>query len=411
MSSHNPSERHLETIRDPLQARLLEWYRSAQRVLPWRNSRDPYAIWVSEIMLQQTQVSTVIPYFHRFMQSYPTMEALANAPQEDVLSHWRGLGYYARARNLHRGARTVMDRFGGRLPDDPGQLLKVPGIGRYTCGAISSIAFGRKVAVLDGNVGRVLCRIFGLRLDIKSTAGQKILWKWAEALVPETEPGEFNQAMMELGACVCTPSDPSCATCPLKELCHAAGLPDPTVLPLRPPTRNRPEANAVCLVISPPDDDRILFGLRPEKGLLGGMWELPTLLLKEGESLQEGTRRLGKERLGTTETPWKGQPVRVEHVFTHLKLILFAVVCARPLEALPEAHLPEVARHPWREANVLREDSSLKNAQPRLRGVEAVEVPYQAFRWVGAEERARLPMGKATIKALEALAITSGPRP
>src|SRR5690349_6148043 len=200
--------------------RLLEWYRAHRRDLPWRRTRDAYGIWVSEVMLQQTRVAVVVPYWERWMERFPGAAELAAAPLDDVLACWSGLGYYGRARNLHAGAREVVARYGGRVPGEAAELRTLPGVGRYTAGAIASIAFGRREPLVDGNVARVLARVYAVEEDVKSTAGQKRLWQLAGELVPDEAPGDFNQALMELGATVCTPA-PRCEACPVAEACAA----------------------------------------------------------------------------------------------------------------------------------------------------------------------------------------------
>jgi A/G-specific adenine glycosylase len=205
-------------------AALIDWFQASHRDLPWRRTNDPYAIWVSEIMLQQTQVRTVIPYYERFLQRFPTLAALATADEEAVIHAWAGLGYYARARNLWRGVQAVMERYGGAVPRDPAELLRLPGVGRYTAGAIASIAFNVPAPILDGNVIRVLCRLFALRGDPKSAPLSARLWELAEALIPEGQAAQFNPAMMELGATVCTPVRPACDRCPVAAWCRARAI-------------------------------------------------------------------------------------------------------------------------------------------------------------------------------------------
>src|SRR5215470_3894591 len=209
-----------------LASALLRWFSMNARDLPWRRTRDPYAIWVSEIMLQQTRVATVIPYWERWMARFPTVSALAEAPLDDVLAAWAGLGYYSRARNLHAGAQAVGTRFGGALPSCAAELREVPGIGPYTAGAIASIAFGERAPLVDGNVARVLARVFAIEHDIKSTAGSKALWAAAgelmNALPTGAAPGDLNQGLMELGATICAATQPRCLVCPLARDCDAA---------------------------------------------------------------------------------------------------------------------------------------------------------------------------------------------
>lgn len=262
-----------------LAAAIVAFYQRQRRDLPWRRTRDPYAIWVSEIMLQQTRVATVIPYWERWMARFPTVAALAAAREDDVLAAWAGLGYYSRARNLHRGARFVVER-GGSLPGDAAALRDIPGIGAYTAGAIASIAFGVRAAIVDGNVARVLARVHGLDDDVKSAAGQRRIWAAAGELVaalPEAlAPGELNQGLMELGATVCTPVGPTCLVCPVSGHCVARrdgrehALP---VLPRRKATAELPVIAEVALWLA--RGDTIALARRGPDGLYAGLWELP----------------------------------------------------------------------------------------------------------------------------------------
>jgi A/G-specific adenine glycosylase len=255
---------------------VIAYFRAHKRDMPWRQTRDPYAIWVSEIMLQQTRVAAVIPYYQRWMKRFPTVRALAEAPLDDVLAAWSGLGYYSRARNLHRGAQHVIAHSGGALPQSIKELRAIPGIGAYTAGAIASIAFDMPEPLVDGNVARVLARLHALEGDIKSSATTRTLWRLAAELVPERAPGDFNQGLMELGATVCTPARPSCLVCPLRDSCraHAAGrereLPR---TPARKPAHSLPLIDARALWIT--HEDRVLLARRAPHGLYGGLWELP----------------------------------------------------------------------------------------------------------------------------------------
>lgn len=396
-----------------LQAPLIAWFEGARREMPWRGPpdvpRDPYQVWISEVMLQQTQVTTVIPYFLRFLARFPTVEALATAPQEEVLSLWRGLGYYARARNLQRGAQYVLEHHGGNFPAELTQALKVPGVGRYTAGAILSLAYGQPVALLDGNVARVLARVCGLAVDPKLPAGQKAFWAIAEALVPAHRPGAYNEALMELGATVCTPTRPLCSSCPIVSLCHAATLPDPTAFPIKSESKARPDAQALAVVLRRPTDNAVLFALRPQEGLLGGMWELPTVVIEAEEPFHTTLSRLAERRLGLTfplsggdggSSPSllvpEGLPVEVEHIFTHLRLVLQAVECRVE---------PEMVQLEQSAAQ-----AAAMQAPVRRRGAAAVEVRYEGFRWVEPEALSSLPMGRATLKALELLHKRTLPR-
>lgn len=253
---------------------------TVQRDLPWRRTRDPYAIWVSEVMLQQTRVATVIPYWERWMARFPTVRALADAPLDDVLSAWAGLGYYSRARNLWNGARTVVDKLAGALPSRAAELRSVPGIGPYTAGAIASIAYGERTPLVDGNVSRVLARVLGIEDDIKSTAGVKALWAAAgelvDALPEETPPGQLNQGLMEIGAMTCTPTSPRCLTCPLARRCEAQRTGRQDELPVvaaRKPESELPMIERALVWME--DNGALLLGRRVPEGLFGGLWELP----------------------------------------------------------------------------------------------------------------------------------------
>ncbi|WP_127588143.1 A/G-specific adenine glycosylase, partial [Paenibacillus koleovorans] len=256
---------------------LLAWYRKHRRDLPWRRSRNPYYIWISEVMLQQTRVDTVIPYYHRFVDKFPTVEALSTAPEEEVLKLWEGLGYYSRARNLQAAVREVHERFGGVVPDTPEEISSLKGVGPYTAGAILSIAYNKPEPAVDGNVMRVLSRFFLLSDDIAKPSTRVGIEKLARSLIPEGAAGDFNQAIMELGATVCTPKSPSCLTCPVMEPCAARleGLVEalPVKTKAKPP---RPETRLVAFVEGPDaGGGRFLIRQRPQDGLLARMWELP----------------------------------------------------------------------------------------------------------------------------------------
>lgn len=280
---------------------LLAWYRAGHRLLPWRETRDPYAIWLSEVMLQQTTVRTVEPRWRAFLERFPTLAALATADEAEVLAQWRGLGYYARARNLHRAAKQVAAAGGDALPTSFELLLALPGMGRYTASAVASIAFGEPVAVLDANVERVVSRLVAYPDSIKTAGGRKALWALAEELLERAAPGDFNQAMMELGATVCLPRRPLCARCPVASWCaaHALGNPDAyPVLPERPEFR---EVREVAVAIE--RDGRLLILLRPPEGSFASMWELPRGEVTGGESSSEAAVRIARESTGLTIRP------------------------------------------------------------------------------------------------------------
>lgn len=284
---HVPDAEHLAAIRGP----LLAWYDRQKRDLPWRRTRDAYAIWLSEVMLQQTQVATVIPYWERFLARFPTVEALAAAPLEEVLAGWKGLGYYSRARNLHRAAQEVVSRFGGKLPATAAELLTLPGFGRYTSGAVASIAFGEEAPLVDGNVARVLSRLFEVEGLPGDKAREARLWALAGALVKGERPGDFNQALMEHGATVCRPESPLCLLCPVREVCLAERHGRVDELP---PAKVRAAPKRLTLALAVwAHGDTLLFARREEKGLFGGLWELPAAEVDAEDSDAEAARKLG----------------------------------------------------------------------------------------------------------------------
>ncbi len=308
---------------------LVEWYRKNHRALPWRLTRDPYAILVSEMMLQQTQVATVIPYWRRWMERFPTIEALAAAPIDDVLKHWQGLGYYARARNLHRAAQVLAQRFEGRFPPDMKQVLSLPGIGRYTAGAVCSIAFGQDVPIVDANVVRVLSRYFGLGGDPRSKGAQALLWQYATKLIPPGGAAEFNQAMMELGALVCR-AKPECNSCPLSSACVALATGRQHTLPEFAP---RPEftrqIDVSAIIHSSEAPDRLLLIRRPPGGLWGGLYEFPRVTAAPEETAAEAAVRAAREVVGLAVRVERDRPLAtVRHGVTTRKITLFGIGAA-----------------------------------------------------------------------------------
>jgi len=304
--------------------KLLAWYARHQRRLPWRGAPDPYHVWVSEIMLQQTQVETVIPYYQRWLARFPTISALAEAPLQDVLAAWEGLGYYSRARNLHRAAQRVATELGGRLPREPAELLKLPGIGRYTAGAIASIAFGADAAVLDGNVKRVLARAFDFRSDVKSPAGIKALWALAESLVPPGRAGDYNQALMDLGATVCTSRAPACATCPVRSMCVARRLGVQLQRPITHPRPARPERVFAAGVVR--KAGQVLLVQRPADELLGGLWAFPSVECPPPAELGHALRQALRDEWGI-QVSLGPQVQTLFHGFTHFRLTLHVFEC------------------------------------------------------------------------------------
>jgi A/G-specific adenine glycosylase len=303
---------------------LLEWYETNSRCLPWREDPNPYSVWVAEIMLQQTRVETVIPYFERWMHRFPTLETLASSSLNEVLSIWEGLGYYRRAQNLHKTAQIVNTQFAGKLPDDPKTLNSLPGIGRYTAAAITSIAYGSDESVLDGNVRRVLARLFELRLPVDSSQGEKRLWQLASTLLPPGRAAEFNQAMMDLGATICLPRHPACAQCPLKKECQAYHLGIQNELPLKKRRPAIPHHTVTAAVIQ--KNGCILIAQRPPDGLLGGLWEFPGGKLQPGEDLVTCLQREISEELGVKISVGEQLGIH-QHAYTHFKVTLHAFRC------------------------------------------------------------------------------------
>jgi len=298
---------------------LLAWFARHQRDLPWRRTRDPYAIWLSETMLQQTRVETVIPYYERFLARFPTVLALADAEPDEVTQLWSGLGYYSRARNLHAAARAIASEHGGVLPREVEALRELPGVGRYTAGAVASIAFDRPAPIVDGNVARVLARLLDLRDDLSSPAMQKRLWAEAEALARGPHPGDLNQALMELGALVCTPRAPKCLLCPLREQCRALAAGDPEALPVKKKAAapKRIEATAALITRA----GKLLAVRRPPHGLLGGLWDLPGGAVAAAEPPERALERALREKLGLT-LAGIARLGAVQHQFTHRTLAL-----------------------------------------------------------------------------------------
>ncbi|MFQ5616808.1 MAG: A/G-specific adenine glycosylase [Anaerolineales bacterium] len=319
----------------PFPSALLSWYAQNAREMPWRGHPSPYAVWVSEIMLQQTRVETVIPYFERWMARLPTVEALATAGLQEVLNLWEGLGYYSRARNLHRTAKIVVGEHGGQLPRDVSALRKLPGIGPYTAGAIASIAFGLDEPLVDGNVRRVLARVFDVAVPADSTAGKRRLWELAAEHLPPGRAGDYNQALMDLGAMICTPRNPACVRCPVNCLCEAHRLGSREDRPVLKPKTATPHYIVTAAVIR--RNGQVLIAQRPENGLLGGLWEFPGGKLEPGEDLVACLQREIREELGAV-VDVGGSLGTYKHAYTHFRVTLHAFGCTlasgepRPIE-------------------------------------------------------------------------------
>jgi A/G-specific adenine glycosylase len=332
----------------------LAWFATHRRDLPWRRNPTPYAVWVAEIMAQQTRLETMLPYYQRWMARFPTILDLAAASQQDVLTLWEGLGYYSRVRNLHKAARVVAKEYDGELPGDVESLRTLPGIGRYTAGAIASLAFGLDEPAVDGNVKRVLARAFMVEESVDDTSGEKRIWALASENLPPGRAGEYNQALMELGALICLPRVPDCSHCPINEDClaHAAGR--QADLPVKRPKAKIPHHIVTAAVIR--KDGRVLIAQRSQDEMFGGMWEFPGGGLEDGETLQTCLKREIKEELGVKIKVDEEIGV-FKNTYSHFRVTLHAFAC------------------------------TLRGGRPRSLQVDD-------FRWVTLDELEDFPMGK-----------------
>lgn len=335
---------------------LLAWYRQHRRALPWRDQPTPYRVWVSEVMLQQTQVTTVRPYFERFLARFPNVEALAAAELQDVLKVWEGLGYYSRARHLQRAAQQVVAE-GGRIPDDLDGLRRLPGIGAYTAAAIASIAFGRPHPVVDGNVARVGARLWCLDRDVRTAAIQRTLQERLGAAIDSSgDPSSFNQAMMELGALVCRPRGPDCGACPVRDDCGALAAGRVADLPIRRGRERLPHYRIAVGLIE--RGGCVLIARRREDQMLGGLWEFPGGKREPGETLRQTVVREVREETGL-EVKVLARLCTVRHAYSHFRITLTAfrcvprratavVHCDRPIAWVP---WPRLGEYPFPKAN------------------------------------------------------------
>jgi len=319
--------------------RLIRWYAARKRDLPWRRTKDPYRIWVSEIMLQQTTVNAVVPYYEAWLRAYPDIRALARAPMRAVLKSWEGLGYYQRARNMHRTAGMILKEHGGRFPEDPAVLAALPGFGPYTTAAVTSLAFGRPLPVVDANVRRVMSRMLGIRGPAGPGSDAEIS-RFLQTVISRRAPGTFNQAMMEWGALVCRPKNPFCLRCPGQSLCRAFRRGKQEVIPA-PKKSSVKKIEAVVGVIR--DSGHFLIQKRSEKGLLAGLWEFPGGKVEPGESLRAALIRELREELGL-EIESADPLLTVKHAYTQYLVTLhaFAVTPSGGPDALPA--IPEKKR-------------------------------------------------------------------
>lgn len=351
------------STRNAVQHTIARWYQKRRRDLPWRQTLDPYAVWVSEVMLQQTQVKTVVPYFQRFMEAFADVKQLAHADEQRVLKLWEGLGYYSRARNLHRAARLVVERFNAQVPDDWHTFRQLPGVGDYIGAAVLSIAFSKPYAVVDGNVKRVLARLFMLETEVNVAKGHAVFQPVADQLLERSHPGRHNQAVMELGAMVCTPRQPLCAQCPLQRHCKALKAGQVHNYPRRTARKAVGRQRWAAAVVF--KNGRLLLTQRPGAGLLAGMWEFPGGQVQEGQDPAQACSDAIKASVGL-KAPVKAHIVTVNHTYTHFKLQLDLYLC------------------PYQSGRV------------RLNGPAA-------FKWIAFEKLSRLPLHRAVHKALPAV--------
>jgi len=295
---------------------VIAWYRKEGRALPWRMTRNPYRIWVSEVMLQQTRVASVIPYYRRFLHAFPTMRRLAEADLQEVLKLWEGMGYYARARNLHRSAEIIMSRYGGSVPDNTKDLLSLPGIGRSTAGAILSLAYDKQAPVLDANIQRLLSRLGAVESDLGKSYGKHFLWDLMESLLPGKKTRVFNQALMDMGALVCTPKTPHCRVCPLSSLCRAFKMGIQEQIPPSKKTPPRPVLERAVAVIW--GKKGLLIHHRPSNGLLGSLWEFPGIYLNQEGSVFHLLSHMMERECGLL-IQLRGEIFSFFHEYTHFK--------------------------------------------------------------------------------------------
>ncbi len=337
--------------------KLTEWYAANKRDLPWRKSDNAYKIWVSEIMLQQTRVDTVIPYYERFLEAFPTVYHLAAASQQEVLKCWEGLGYYSRGRNLHHAAKMVVNDFGGKIPSSYEDITTLKGIGPYSAAAILSIAFNKRFAVVDGNVIRVMTRYHGISEDIRKNSTKKWVQELADELIDDKHPGDYNQAVMELGALICTPRNPLCEKCPVSQNCISFMKMETDIIPYKSPSGKIPHKEiAVGLVVN--EKNELLIALRPNDSMLGGLWEFPGGKREKNETLRETVIRELKEELGVDiEVYSKYQDLK--HTYSHFKITLHAFWCrirngkpkARASQEIIWVSLDNVDQYPFPKAN------------------------------------------------------------
>lgn len=339
-----------------LRKQLIKWYRAHHRDLPWRRSKNAYRIWVSEVMLQQTQVNTVLSYYRHFLKTFPNIKKLAGADLQAILKTWEGLGYYARARNLHRAAQMVMRDHAGRIPNTWEAFHNLPGVGDYIAAAVLSMAFDQPHAVVDGNVKRVLARLYKIQAPVNQPGSQNRFKAAADKLLDSQQPGIFNQAMMELGALICKPRNPSCKDCPLNRICRAYKTDQVASFPKRQQSKASPQYHIAVGVVF--KNDRVLITRRKAEGLLGGLWEFPGGKIRDGESARAACIREIKEEVNLNVSIDR-HLAKVKHAYTHFKIVMEVFccryvsgrVCLRGPVAFRWIHPDETKNYPFPKAN------------------------------------------------------------
>jgi len=351
--------------------KLLAWYATNARELPWRSDPQPYKVWISEIMLQQTQVDTVIPYFKKWILIFPKVKTLADASEQDILAVWEGLGYYSRARNIKKCADILLAQYNANIPSDPVLLQKLPGIGHYTAGAIASIAFNLDAIALDGNIKRVYARVMNLAVPVDSREGKKALEEFAVNQQPSGKAGDYNQALMDLGASICLPARPKCLLCPVQQFCLAFERGVQEQRPVIPEKKPIPHYVVTAAILQ--RDQQFLLAQRPANGLLGGLWEFPGGKQEAGETLTGTLEREIMEELGSTISVEKhfGE---YQHAYTHFRVTLHAFLCSliegepQPIEAsqLAWVSLKQLPEYPMGKIDRMIADQLKKNDSKSL---------------------------------------------
>ncbi len=348
--------------------KLIKWYQNNKRSLPWRMAPSAYSTLISEFMAQQTQIKTLIPYFNAWLKKYPSIQDVSKATEDDILKSWEGLGYYSRARNLHKTCQIISNEYKGKIPTNSLELIKLPGIGPYIAAAVSSIAFNEPIAVVDGNVLRVITRIYGLADDISKEKTKQAIQKRLNAEIKHHSPSDFNQGLMELGATVCHPRTPECNKCPIATICYAKNMDQIDKFPVKQKKSPIPHYTIVIGIIKN-DEEKILITKRKKNQLLGGLWEFPGGKVKEQETLENALIREIKEEVNL-DIKLKGFLCKVQHAYSHFKITMHAFICSCPdtkgiklnsAEQLEWVHESELEAFAFPKANKVVIENLIKN--------------------------------------------------